>query len=273
MAVEDFQNALDVLRRRFSDTTAKPVPEDTNLARATVESWFRTYRPQVIELFGDVDDVGAIDICMQQILSLSLSSKRKSAYKSYINSAIKIFRDELIPDVKVAEWRQLATSGFPNESREIASRLKQLNPELELSYRQVLTDLADQRRITYRGTANELREIFREVLDQLAPDKQVTSQSWFKAKRAPIKDDREKNRPPTRAEKVKYVMSIRNQGSSVSEVAKTAASQVDERLGELFNAVYGRASDASHVSKRRDEINRILKYFHAVLFELLPPVS
>lgn len=254
MAVEDFQNSLEVLRKRFSDGNAKPVPEETNLARATVESWFRTYRPQVIELFGDVDEVGAIDINMQQILSLSLSPKRKSAFRTNINLAIKIFRDELIADVKVAEWRQLATSGFPNESKEIMARLKQLKPELELSYRQVLTDLADQRRITYRGTANELREIFREVLDQLAPDRQVMSQSWFKEKRAAIKDEREKNRLPTRAEKVKYVMSSRNQDSSVLNVAETAASQIDERLGVLFNAIYGRASDASHLSKQRDEM-------------------
>ena len=270
MAVEDFQNVLDTLRKRFSDTNAKPSVEDINLARASVESWFRTYRPQVIDLFGDVDAVGAIDINMQDILSLSLSSKRKVAYKPKINLAIKIFREELIIDVKVAEWRQLATSGFPNESKELMTRLKQLDPELELSYRQVLTDLADQRRLTYRGTANELREIFREVLDKLALDKNVTAQQWFKAKRSNIKDEKEKNRPPTRAEKVRYVMSIRNQGSSASEVAETAALQVEERLGELFNAVYGRASDASHVGKQREEINRILKYFHALLFELLP---
>jgi hypothetical protein len=270
MAVEDFQNALEILRRRFSDASGKPSAEDANLARATVESWFRTYRPQVIELFDDVGEVRAIDICMQDILTLSLSSKRKAAYRPKINSAIRIFRDELIADVKVAEWRQLATSGFLNESKEIVARLRQVDPELELSYRQVLTDLADQHRITYRGTANELREIFREVLDHLAPDKQVMAQAWFKAKRSAVKDERERNRPPTRAEKVRYVMSSRNQSSSVSEVAEVAASQVDERLGELFNAIYGRASDASHVSKQREEINRILKYFHALLFELLP---
>jgi hypothetical protein len=273
MAVEDFQNTLEVLRRRFSNSAAKAAPDDKNLARATVESWFRTYRPQVIDLFGDEGEVGAIDICMQDILKLSLGSKRKSAYKPRINSAIKIFRDELIADVKVAEWRQLATSGFPNESKELMARLKDLDPGLELSYRQVLTDLADQRRITYKGTANELREIFREVLDRLAPDKQVESQSWFKDKRSALKEDRERKRPPTRAEKVKYVMSTRNQDSSASEVAEKAASQVEERLGDLFNAIYSRASDASHVSKQRDEINRILKYFHALLFELLPSAS
>jgi hypothetical protein len=271
MPIEDFQTTLEALANRFSQAHGNPKPsaEERNQAKTSAEAWFRTFRPAILGLMGETDEVGALDINMQDILRLSLGSATRSRYRWPIDSALKIFRDELLSDVKIVEWGQLAVSGIPNENKELSDRLASLDPQFELSYRQVLTDLADQTRLTYRGTANELREIFREVLDRLAPDPNVTSEAWFVAKRSAIKDEKERTRPPTRAEKVRYIMSALNRDSSASDVAQEAATQIDQRLGTLVNAIYGRASDASHIGKQREEILRILKYFHAVIFEII----
>jgi hypothetical protein len=48
------------------------------------------------------------------------------------------------------------------------------------SYRQALDDLTNGNRVSYRGTAAELREGVREVVDHLAPDDAVTKATGFK---------------------------------------------------------------------------------------------
>lgn len=45
------------------------------------------------------------------------------------------------------------------------------------------------------------------------------------------------------------------------------------QLGHLVTSIYDRASGATHVEKQREEIAQILKYFHAVMFELLPSIG
>lgn len=271
MPVEEFLSALEGLKRRLSGrSSARPTVEDRNQAKATVESWFRTCRAPIVDLFGETDDVKLIDAEMQSILRLSLSGNRRSSYVASIKRAHSTIRDKLLVDLKTAAWRKLAVSGFVDENRELLNRLNHLDPQFALSYRQVLTDLADQSRITHRGTANELRELFREILDKLAPDKEVEKQDWYKARRSSIKDEKERNRHPTRSEKTRYIM--RERDSSAAQVTEDATFQVDERLGKLVSSIYGRANDAAHVSKQRDEISRILRYLHAVMFELLPPV-
>lgn len=269
MPVEDFLNTLQGLSRRFSgrDKT-RTNTEDRNLAKATVESWFRSYRGLIVDLFGEIDEVRQIDQELQNVLRLSLSANRCSSYKAPIRRACDVLQNQILVNLKIAEWRRTATSGFIDENRELMGRLRLFGPQFELSYRQILTDLADQSRITHRGTANELRELFREILNKLAPDKEVEKQEWFKAKRASLKDEREKNRSPTRAERVRYIM--RDRDSSAAEVTEEAAFQIDERLEKLVTAIYDRANDAAHTSKQREEIGRLLRYFHAVLFELLP---
>src|SRR5205085_2867453 len=73
--------------------------------------------------------------------------------------------------------------------------------ETARSYRQVLIDLSEARRLSYRGTATELREVVREVLDHLAPDDQVTSTAGYKQQ--PGTDG------PTMTQKARFILKAR----------------------------------------------------------------
>ena len=55
----------------------------------------------------------------------------------------------------------------------ILDALDRVIPTTALSYKQALQDLNGQNRFSYRGTAAELREVLRELLDYLAPDTEV----------------------------------------------------------------------------------------------------
>src|SRR6266853_172856 len=56
------------------------------------------------------------------------------------------------------------------ENRRRLATLDKVVPTTALSSRQAPQDLGDQQRVSYRGTAAELREVLRELLDHLASD-------------------------------------------------------------------------------------------------------
>ncbi len=157
----------------------------------------------------------------------------------------------------------------PTPDTEILRRLETLSPTVAGSYRQVLTDVQDVSRSAWKGTANELREVLREVLDTLAPDGEVRQTDWFGQARASASTQQERDRGPTHAEKVRFILE-RKAGIGSSEVttAQEAVGEIESRLGQVVRAVYTRTSAAAHVQKDREEIRTVLRYARAVLLEL-----
>jgi len=151
---------------------------------------------------------------------------------------------------------------------DIRDALNNIDPDLERRYLQVIYDLRDSERISYAGTANELREVIRIVLSILAPDKRVTKTKWFKESRR----ENKKNLPekPTHRERVKFIMGERNAGSKEIKNAQENENLIDGLLSNVVRSSYDRLNVGVHGKKDRKEVIRSLRYAHAFLLDILP---
>lgn len=134
-------------------------------------------------------------------------------------------------------------------------------PSAANSYRQVLSDIEEPGRLSYRGTAAELRETVREVLDHLAPDADVMASPGFKLE--------PNQRGPTMKQKVRFILRARKSGDSARQTAEDAVRHVDENVASLGRSVYTRGSVDVHTSRPREEVMNFKMYADAVLAEML----
>lgn len=266
MSVDAALVAFEKLKRQISrgKTATVAARADQNLAKAVAEAWFRTYRPAIVAIMGE-GPVETIDAGLQRVLKLTLSQSKRADFLAEMNSIIRHLKQGLVVEAKVAEWSREKEDEGIGDAR-VVQRLEKISPALADAYRQVLLDLSDTARMSYRGPANELREILREVLDALAPDAEVKAETWFrKAKNSPPKDQ-----PPTQSEKARYIAIQRGLGSSARETVEEAATAVEERLGNVVRALYKRSNAATHIQREIKEVLQILRYADAILLELLP---
>jgi hypothetical protein len=138
--------------------------------------------------------------------------------------------------------------------------LKAIAEPLANSYLQIIADFEDTGRISWAGTAHEIRELLRKILEHLAPTEEVQKQRWFK---------QEPNTSgPTQKQRVKYILATQGGDSKQQKVA-AGVDVLEDKIGTLVRDVYGRASDAAHRSKSKAEAFKILRYFHAFAYDLL----
>jgi hypothetical protein len=143
----------------------------------------------------------------------------------------------------------------------IVKTIEQIVPLAGLSYRQACLDLAARDRISYRGTANELREALRELLDHLAPDAEVDSQPGFKCE--------EGQKKPTMKQKVRFILRARGLSATATEVPENAITLAEEMVAKLTRSAYNRSSLSAHVSTARAEVCQMKMYVDSILAELL----
>jgi hypothetical protein len=142
----------------------------------------------------------------------------------------------------------------------VEKALSALDPALARSYSQVCSDLVAAARLSWSGTAHEIREILARVLRILAPDEAVTKQEGYV---------QEKNTTgPTHRQRARYIAGQRGLGSKERDVAEHAGT-LDSMAAEMVRDMYSRASDAAHRGKDRKEVVRLLKYLEALLHDLL----
>lgn len=127
-------------------------------------------------------------------------------------------------------------------------------------YVQAKHEIEDTSRLTWVGTAHQIREVLSNLLRIMAPDSEVKKQEWYRQE----KD----SRGPTQKQRVMYILKQRDAGSNEEDVLKEI-DQVNERVANLGRSIYSRASDAAHRSKELDEVKRILRYFEAFAYDLL----
>ena len=138
--------------------------------------------------------------------------------------------------------------------------LFEVSEPLAFSYAQVREDLEDEERTSWAGTAHEIREMVSTMLRILAPDHEVTVQSWYAQE--------PKTAGPTQKQRVKYVLQRQNAGSKRREVAGEV-DIIEAKIADLVRATYSRASDAAHRMKGRTEAMRVFRYFEAFAYDLL----
>jgi hypothetical protein len=101
----------------------------------------------------------------------------------------------------------------------------------------------------------------RDVLDQLAPDKDVIGRQGFKL------EDGQKQ--PTMRQKARFILSARGQPENAIEAPEHTVSLIEEIVSKLARSVYVRSSISAHVPAARHEVQRMKMYLDTVLAELL----
>jgi hypothetical protein len=259
---ESFWSDFESLRTSVARVKAVNVNSNgvRQAARDLVHRYFNATRPALPV------DHARLEVLDSQIQRLLLLSNGRNAKRSYADVLRRIHRARGTIDVERVraiggagpQARGRAESGLESA---IASTLEEVVPSAALSYRQALVDLRDTTRLSYRGPATDLRESLRELLDHLAPDKEVRKTPNFKLEPG--------RTGPTMKQKVRFILASRGLGKTAIETPEASVERIDEALGVLARSVYNRGSVSTHVATARTEVLQLKVYAEAVLVELL----
>jgi hypothetical protein len=254
---------IKINRNRAIHVNSKSLREE---GMVLVQSYFREVRPFIITQISDEDNLRELDQQMQRLLELTQQRSSKDFYKKALKLSkqhikkISIQREIELSKrsiIKVEEKK----SEFSGLEKSIYVTLGELVPTAALSYHQALLDLKDSRRLSFRGTANELREVLRETLDHLAPDKEVMEQPGFVLEKDQTK--------PTMKQKARFILRSRGLSLTASKVPEQSIGVIEELIASLARSIYDRSSISSHVSLGITEVIKIKNYINSVLAELL----
>lgn len=268
MSERDFVSALlDDARRVVSTIQStrsirvKPTHPLAETVREFIKAYFRTYQ---IPLRQVGIPTNGLDEKMQALLRKTNSYTTKRTYKESITEIrneiqeIQVFFESIQGERAQSLAYHTQTS---QQDQIILETLKKAIPSAAQSYTQVLLDL-QTKRVSYRGTAAELRETLREVLNYLAPDKDVAGAPGFVLEVGAKK--------PTMKQKVRFILKSRDLPTTAIEVPENAAAIVDDSVGSLTRSLYGRGSTTTHLGGQgRPEILQMKMYLDSVLCELL----
>jgi Predicted pPIWI-associating nuclease len=264
---QSFVESLDTVERAIARVSAVNVnalgPRDTT--RGLIQQYFREARPDLIELGLNSEEVQTMDGAMQSLLQLANGRNPKRSYTRVLRAARTQAQElELLREIRLGEARG-ANRGSTVVISDIESRilttLSNLVPTAALSYDQAIRDLAATDRISYRGTANELREALRETVDRLAPDHEVVAAPGFSF---------EVNQTtPTQRQKVRHILVSRRMSATARRVPEESVSLVEALTSSIARAEYQRTSLATHVASTQQEVRQLKSWVDALLAELL----
>ena len=257
-----FKDEISGFYARIRKLKSKQIQKkhDKEKGKIIVKRYFSEIRPKISPLKKAPDWLNSLDMKFQKLLSLTNANSLRSKYLSTAK-AIKKELDQVETQVISLEpVKQTLSSEFSNFEKLVLSTIEKLSYSASLSYRQALLDMRDGSRVSYKGTANEIRETLREILSHLAPDEKVKSQEGFRL---------EKNRDkPTQKQKVSFILKQRNKSKAHIKVPVEAI-EVIEKKGDFTRAIYDRASRSAHGQSKKEEIMRLKRYLDSVLSELL----
>jgi hypothetical protein len=235
---------------------------------AVVGAWFADYQPAFLSMVGDPGALAPMDEYLQAALKLSADGKTKRATVTRcIRDGHQHFIDHLLVPLNRAYWARAPQKTPAGRDAVVVARLKALDADLADSYEQVVVDIEDGDRWSYRGPAGELREVLTGVLHRLAPNADVEVTDWYKEAR---RSGTRKEPTPIRAERVKYILRARVTGDTATETAEKFMTSVEERLASVVNATYKQGAAATHAGTEQSEVVQLVQYVNALLRELLP---
>jgi hypothetical protein len=231
-----------------------------HLTQEVAQHYFRRTRA-LLGLATIEPHLASLDMAFQTLLHLTSGRNTTQAYRKQIKTIRKT-----IPTITGLLEMSMGEAKPPSGAStadhvQIITTLEGLVPSAALSYQQAVVDLRDDARTSFRGAAAELREALREVLDHLAPDKEVMAAQGFK-----LEKDRAK---PTMKQKVRFILRARGQGATQSAVPEDTATSIDAMIGQLARSVYDRSSLATHVASERKNVIQLKRYVDAVLYDIL----
>lgn len=232
-------------------------------AKEIVQSYFRVVRPDLINIGFSEEELSGLDSEIQALLRLAQGRNAKRSYLQALKRirelrfVIETQREFRLGEQGVDKQRDTQTSSI---EQRIVDTLHGLVPTAALSYEQALLDLNIER-VSYRGTASELREALRETLDHLAPDSAVTAAEGFKLESGRTK--------PTQKQKVRHILRSRQMSGSRRSTPEASVDLIEELTGTLARASYDRSSLDTHVAATEAEVRQMKMYVDSVLAELL----
>ena len=265
---EAFSADLERLRKAIAESHAIHVSA-TRLrgqARRLVQDYFREVRPALEGLGVDPGPIDQLDKQMQTLLTLANGRNRRTSYLRTVKNAMGIRQQiELERELRLSQARsstQRSIGGaWSQTERAILETLRALAPTAALSYEQALWDLGATDRMSYKGTAHELRESLREVLDRLAPDDVVAAAAGFSYEKGQTR--------PTHRQRVQHILRSRGISRAASRPAVRSVALVDQMVADIARTTYERGSLDAHVSSTRGEVLQLKMYVDSVLAELL----
>jgi hypothetical protein len=264
---ETLQNKLIAFKSLLAKCRAVNVntAKIKDAAKETVQLYFRFCRPRLAQIGIKDDALIDLDSGFQQLLKLANGNNPLRRYKSEVSSilsaktAIDLQRERQIGEN--LSRKSIPKTFLNDQEMVILKTLEKTAPGAALSYRQACIDLAAPDRTAFRGTANDLREALRELLDHLAKDEDVVNLPNFKMEAGQTK--------PTMRQKVRFILRARGISATAAQVPENAVSSVEEMIGKLARSAYERASLSAHVSSDRGEVRQMKMYVDSILAELL----
>jgi hypothetical protein len=251
--VTKLATAIDGIRTKaVSPLAAQPT------ARAIARAYFESVRPELEAVQNRADLVDEIDWVVQSMLQLATAPREKQAYIGHI-AELRPFLLEATIDVMKA--RGSARLVLSTTERAILETLGRMLPSASASYEQALRDVSQGGRMSWRGTATELREVLREVIDHLAPDNKVIASTGFQLEQG--------QRSPTQKQKVRFILRARRSSSTAVAVAEASLATTEEAVAALARSTYQRGSASTHAPTDSSEIRSLKRYVDALLGELL----
>jgi hypothetical protein len=254
-AIRDLARQADSLRQSLSGLSRQL---DSQSKREEISDLAQNY---FAEISGHIAD-GEQRLNADQAGHYLLELRHKRGTTAKASNELKRLRDAL----RAVDLQKVKSAGVPTNRTSsidvlIVQTLDKMVPSAALSYRQALADIQESHRLSWRGTATELREALRETLDHLAPDLEVLAQPGFKLEG--------EMKGPSMKQKVRYVLSARGVSKTASAVPEDASSAVEAAFASLVRSLYTRGSMSTHVNTSRSEVERVLMWVRAVFQELL----
>jgi hypothetical protein len=231
-------------------------------ARDIVTGYFREVKPALYRLGVTDSTLRSLDSEMQCLIGLSTGRNSKNSYQRSVRSmrsTRKVIETGL--EFLIGAETPVTQPQIGNVEAAILNTLGTMLPTSAASYQQVLLDIQSPGRASYRGTAADLREVVREVLDHLAPDADVMNSPGFKLENG--------QNAPTMKQKVRFILRARKLGDSARQTAENSVQHLDENVASVGRAVYTRGATAVHTARPREEVLNFKLYADAVLGELL----
>jgi hypothetical protein len=227
-----------------------------NRVKRLVFDYFNNLKPQL------AIDSNQLDDFMQELIEIVGKKSSVSTYKKILKRIKRLLEQiELANEIEKSKNNSHSFRTPDPLSSIIMKTLESICPTASFSYTQVLEDLRDNDRISYRGTAAEIRESLREVLDLLAPDDDL--------QKAGIKIEKDK-KVYTMNQKVRFILKSRGTSESKRQAPESAADIVDDAIAKLVRSTYARGSITTHtIAAEKREISLLKKYLDLALCELL----
>ncbi len=260
---EELRDSIAELEKTVARSRATHVntKAQKDSAKRFVQRYFRTARPELQRIGLEDGALSAADLEMQALLNLANGRNRKSSYVAVLKNLRARFDEMEVERELLLGQAQAELPRHSAAETSILETLTKLVPTAALSYQQALRDLHDAARVSYRGTANELRESLRETLDHLAPDKDVEASDGFK-----VDPGRSK---PTQKQKVRYILRSRGVSATARKTPESSASLIDELTASVTRASFERGNLSAHIASTEREVRQLKMYVDSVLAELL----